>query len=885
MVGMILVTGNVSFAGLAFYDDFNDSGLSDWSISTSGSVSAGSGVSANTPSSMLKLIVNSTAGTSGVYATFNTPINMPEVATSITQMVKIGGGAYGPVYDTWLVGSLSSTTFDTTGANGGYLRFRVWESSGNRVFYLYRRNIYGSEVQVLSTSASGAPAANDRVSVTYSPTHVTSIKYYDYGSDTTTEMLASPVAHGLNFYTAFHGKAYTAVAFTTTPWTLREAYYDRVTVTVDPEPIVYNDFNDSGLSDWSISTSGSLSAGSEVTANTPSSMLKLKVNSTTGTSGIYATNNTPVDHPTNISSVAQTFEIGGGAYGPVYDIWLVGSLSSTTFDTSATNGGYLRFRAWESSSSRVFYVYRCNIDGSQTVVTYTSISGSYGVYDQATVTYSQTHVTSIKYYDYSVGTTTELLATPIAHGLDFATAFPDGAYTAVAFTTTPWTLRETYYDSVLTGVTYEPVITTVLGSCIASHNTASLSEVEKAALIEDVLTDTENKGFSMNWEASPSSGQSGLPENTTEIAYCNNMIEEVEDHGMANCLQFRFARMLPSNPDATELTWYGKVLNPTTSLIVRETTSDKRRWNYGSPAALTAFASRCEDLFADMGPYQMFIVDEEKLSDTGTNMLEDGVIVSKYWTSPTYSAEALGDVNTAGTFRHFLASMSYPNASTTKFPVTTVAVPAWPTNGSVASDGLPAITINAGNSDLLQADNGWPNSTLWSYWYQWRTNLMRYYVDAACEAANGEWGSRSDWQGCVFSAPYYWYDIQLGFTAHHIAHSDVDYIVAGYYSGTDFQDVKDMALEHGKKWGGMVELSYAGEQTGETPATIIDTFQTHINAGASIMYLYAGANFRTDRTTPRADGAYYMPDQIEAWAECIEWLEQRSKFKRIPVAP
>jgi hypothetical protein len=41
------------------------------------------------------------------------------------------------------------------------------------------------------------------------------------------------------------------------------------------------------------------------------------------------------------------------------------------------------------------------------------------------------------------------------------------------------------------------------------------------------------------------------------------------------------------------------------------------------------------------------------------------------------------------------------------------------------------------------------------------------------------------------------------------------------------------------------------------------------------MLAYAGANFRTDRPAAEDSGAYYMPAQVAAWAECAKWLRER----------
>ena len=109
----------------------------------------------------------------------------------------------------------------------------------------------------------------------------------------------------------------------------------------------------------------------------------------------------------------------------------------------------------------------------------------------------------------------------------------------------------------------------------------------------------------------------------------------------------------------------------------------------------------------------------------------------------------------------------------------------------------------------------------------------------------------------------------------------LDYVVAGYYSGKNFQAVRRAALRHGKEWGGMIELSHYGHREGVAPRAIIDTFKANVEAGASIMLVYAGANFRSDRRTPNAKGAYYMPDQVAAWEECVKWLEAGRRIRRV----
>ena len=416
----------------------------------------------------------------------------------------------------------------------------------------------------------------------------------------------------------------------------------------------------------------------------------------------------------------------------------------------------------------------------------------------------------------------------------------------------------------------ESVMTQILGTAL-DYRTPLVS----LDVVEQALTDLSHHGFSMSWDASPAPWTRGLLENQKQLDLCREMAKRLVQHGMGTVFVFSWRRLLPVKPSADQVTWRGETLNPETGAF--ETDSESPRWNFGSEGARTAFEVRCRALFEAVGPFHMFLSDEQIIASPGGNSPHINKI-STYWTSPTYSKKALGDSDAPGSFRHYLAAVGYPEAATTKFPVTTVEVA--PSAG--ANMGLPAVPLNEGNADRLQADNGWPDSTLWRHWYGWRTEVYKEWVDALTTAAHDTWSGRSDWLGCAFAAPQYWYDPALGLDIDKIAAvPHVDYVVAGYYSGKKFQHIKAAALKHGKKWGGMVELSHYGHQQGVAPQAIIDTFKANVEAGASIMLAYSGTNFRSDRPTPNDRGSYYMPDQVAAWGECIKWLEAGRGVKRI----
>jgi len=419
-----------------------------------------------------------------------------------------------------------------------------------------------------------------------------------------------------------------------------------------------------------------------------------------------------------------------------------------------------------------------------------------------------------------------------------------------------------------------PVLTQILGTCLDY-----VGRPAEPAAIEQALTDLSGHGFSQSWDASPAPWTRGLLENQEQLSYCRQMATRLAQHGMGSVFAFPWSCLLPIEPGADQLVWLGETLDPSTGALL--VNPESPQWNFGSAEARAAFAARSRALFEAAGPFDMYLCDEQIMASPGGNSPHVNRM-STYWTSPTYSREALGTIEAPGSFRHYLATVGYPGAATARFPVTTVAVEASPR----ANMGLPAVPLDDANSDRLQADNDWPDSALWRHWYEWRTDVYRDWVDAVTTAAHDVWGDGRCWQGCAVSDPYYWYDPALGLDLDKIAGvPHVDYVVAGYYSGTNFGAVKAAALKHGKRWGGMVELSHYGAREGVAPQAIIDTFRANVEAGASLMLAYAGANFRTDRATPEDTGAYYMPAQVAAWDECIRWLQEGRGVRRVVPKP
>ncbi|OGV78568.1 MAG: hypothetical protein A3K19_32025 [Lentisphaerae bacterium RIFOXYB12_FULL_65_16] len=424
-----------------------------------------------------------------------------------------------------------------------------------------------------------------------------------------------------------------------------------------------------------------------------------------------------------------------------------------------------------------------------------------------------------------------------------------------------------------------PVITCILGSVLHLEQQEMNDEFLRVRLAE-----LKGQGFSMSWEAAPPTWYGDLLENPSRTAFLRKKAGMMLENGVASAFGFHWLQIFPkkNEPDYRE-TLLGVTLDPETGGFVRTAediihndpkakVAHRNTWDFGSEEALRVFAQRAHRLFEQMGPMEMFYVDEVLIASPGKNWL---ATASTYWTSPTYSEESLAS------FRKYLRDRGYPLADQAKFPVTTTNVPP-----GLASDGLPAIRIDDTNRERLIEDNEWPKGPLWSYWYDWREDLYARWVDAVTSAAFDVWGKLPHWQGCMVSHPVHWFCPALGPNPDKLgALPHVDYLVAGYTSGLRYATVKDAALRHGKKWGGMVELHRYGQEEGMDPDGILKSFQTQVNAGASFMLVYPGTAFRQDRPGPRKDGLSYSPAQVEAWRKCIAWLEQGRTYKRIVPAP
>ncbi len=418
--------------------------------------------------------------------------------------------------------------------------------------------------------------------------------------------------------------------------------------------------------------------------------------------------------------------------------------------------------------------------------------------------------------------------------------------------------------------TREPVITCLLGSHLFYYQKEKDRSDER---LTKVIAELKGKGISISWEASPAGSLRGVSENPGLLKFLSKQAKLLHENGIANAFALNWYSLLPANEEGElKSQFLGVVLNPETSKFECPS-NDKAVWDFGNEKAREFFALRANKLFKAVGPREMFCIDEVTIGSTGKSPYPSNI--STYWTSPTYSLESLKS------FRKYLRKKGYPNADNAKFPVTTESMKA----DGYRSVGLPAIKIDDSNRDRLQADNNWPNSNLWSYWYDWREDLFTSWVDTITTEAVKIWGNLPDWQGCAVSYPEHWYTPALGTNLNKLAAlPNVDYLVAGYYSGGRYAKVKEAALRHGKKWGGMIEWFHYGNKDGVDPDVILKTFYDQVDAGASFMLLYPGTIFRKDYPSdgPNADrGLAYSPTHIEVWRKCVEWLENGRKYKRI----
>ncbi len=398
----------------------------------------------------------------------------------------------------------------------------------------------------------------------------------------------------------------------------------------------------------------------------------------------------------------------------------------------------------------------------------------------------------------------------------------------------------------------EPVLTAVLGTGISYA--ADVPEEEIDAAMRDL-----QPYFDLIW-VGPDGWNKDILNLPGELERTQRIIDSAHAHGLRVAFVLNWQTLLPPEAVGEDETLFGRVLDPTTGLP-----KVQRAWDYGSPKALEEFRQRCRRLYAAIGRQaEMFVADEQIMAKPGKNFWFQPI--STYWTSPTYSQAALQD------FRAFLARKGVADAADARFPVTTRAVEP----GSSANEGLPAVPITEENRQMLVADDDWPESELWRAWYRWRCELYVRWLGAACDEAVRQWGGQQGWLGSSYTMPRTWTVPALGQDLDLIAAiPSLDYICAGYMSGTHFEQFRDAALRAEKKWGAVVETCHYGHREGTDPQAIRNTLRTAVEAGASLIHVYAGNNFRTDRPKPRESGLYYMPEQVKAWAECVEWLRAR----------
>jgi hypothetical protein len=409
-----------------------------------------------------------------------------------------------------------------------------------------------------------------------------------------------------------------------------------------------------------------------------------------------------------------------------------------------------------------------------------------------------------------------------------------------------------------------PVITTILG---AGLNNTYFKPSDDT--IENVAGEFADAGFTMSWAASPVTWiKHGLLANTAYFSHYRKIAAAMHRHGIGIAFGFHWHNLLPgAAKNYSDI--YGEKLDPKTGGFI------KKNWNFGSEKALGKFAENAKTLFKKIGPIEMFYADEILLSGAGKKSHLNRP--SMYWTSPTYSVEALKS------FRQFLAGRKYPGAQQARFPVTTVEVKP----GPKANMGLPAVPITAKNSDRLVTDNNWSDSPLWGYWYEWRTGLCSRWLDTITTLAYEANKNNKNWMGCYYEMPVHWMIPELGQNIKQIARlPHIDYIVAGYTTGERYAFAKEIADAAGKKWGLQVEVSRYGKKNGMSVKYIEETFKNAVNDGASLITCYAGMSFRTDLlrdSVPknyRRSGWYYMPEQAKAWKSCIAWLKQGRGLKK-----
>jgi hypothetical protein len=397
------------------------------------------------------------------------------------------------------------------------------------------------------------------------------------------------------------------------------------------------------------------------------------------------------------------------------------------------------------------------------------------------------------------------------------------------------------------------VLTAAVGLSLSYH-VAKPEEVEPA--VRDLAP-----YFDLLWVDIPTWTKDALT-CTYEIERTRQIIDAAHGCGLKVAFCLNWGGLLPKEPKGAEENLFGCTLNTSTGMP-----EIAEAWDYGSTEALAEFRARCRRLFEAIGrPVEMIVVDEHIIGQPGRDFWFKPI--STYWTSPTYSVASLAS------FREFLKKKGFANGQTARFPVTTQVVEP----GAKANEGLPAVPITEQNGKLLVMDDDWPNSELWEAWYSWRTEIYARWLDASFEEAVRYWGNGDNWLGSCYVMPKAWAVKGLGQDLLLIVQQPhVDYICAGYMSGTQFEWFRYAAAAANKKWGFVVQTSTYGKREGTAPEIIRQAVKEGVDAGASIIHVYAGDNFRTDRKEPRDNGLYFMPAQVEAWAESLKWLRSRAE--------
>ncbi len=221
------------------------------------------------------------------------------------------------------------------------------------------------------------------------------------------------------------------------------------------ETVIDEDFS-GDLSGWITSTMGNVIP--DTGASIEASELALLANSSADYAYMRVRNNTAFDAVSDV--VTQSVTIGGTQEGlpnfyPRMGFYLTDATFQNGIHIRLDNfGDYARITGLrivdgvETTFATSYYVGPI-LDGIDT--------GAHFAGDNLTVTYDTTKIISVALFDSSEGwTSTPSGFLNLNHGLDFATAFADGAYTGLSQSAGVWTTRAVRIDSVTTTATALP---------------------------------------------------------------------------------------------------------------------------------------------------------------------------------------------------------------------------------------------------------------------------------------------------------------------------------------------------------------------------------------------------------------------------------------------